>query len=164
MRPGETDDVDYHFVTDTDFDLRMNRMIAIRRYETVHGMWRYGIDPSENLSLGIDTVTVMDPLGYMEVRHDIPRCFAVFLDISYDVRMARLLGRGDDLAEITRREADDFDAFAVMRKDYQETCNLRIASTARTPQEDAYRILDYLQHYNNEEVRYDGRPHEGGVV
>ena len=163
-RRGEQDGVDYHFVTDTEFDLKMNKMIAVRRYETVKGLWRYGIDPSENLNLGIDTVTIMDPLGFLDVRNDIQNRFAIFMDIPFDTRIARLLARGDDIDEINRREAEDFDAFQMMRRDFQQICDLRIASTSRTPVQDAYRIMDYLQSFNNGEIRYDGRPKEAGPV
>ena len=105
-RPGETDDVDYHFWTRERFQEQVAAG-AFLEYATVHGDNFYGTLRSEvdrYRAEGIGVVLVIDVQGAAAVRRLYPDAVSVFLNASWDKVVERLEERGtEDRAAIRRR-------------------------------------------------------------
>ena len=108
-RPGETDGVHYHFVSEEAFD----RMVAggeLLEWARVHGVNRYGTprEPVERrLAAGEAALLEIDLQGARQVRQTMPDARFVFLKPpSWAELERRLVGRGtEDAAERERRLA-----------------------------------------------------------
>ena len=156
-RSGELDGIDYNFVDDYDFDHMAKRgeLVALREYKTMFGLWKYGLLIGD-INRPADTVTIIDPKGFAEIRDSIEGRFAVFIDIPKDVRMARLLARGDYSKEIERREkSDDEQMFDYLDHNYQDLCDMRVAQI-RPPRMEALRVMETLRAFNRGDIDYDG--------
>ena len=105
------------------------------------------------------TVCILDPGGYLEIRDKISNRFTIYLDLPRDIRINRVLARGDDPEEVARREEDDDIMFGYLDERYQELCDLRIARE-RSIEDDVARIQRYLRAFNDGSINYDGRPGE----
>lgn len=106
MRSTETADVDYHFVTEAEYD-RLLAEDAFLEHATVHGH-RYGTlkgEVLERLENGQNVLLDIDPQGARSVMAKMPACVSVFiLPPSYHTLRVRLHTRNtDDPAEIERR-------------------------------------------------------------
>ena len=105
-RPGETDGIDYNFVSRQTFE-DMARQDQFLEWADIFGNL-YGTGRRETeaaLAAGIDLVLVIDIQGARQVRQRMPEASAIFvLPPSYEVLEARLRGRNQDsLASIERR-------------------------------------------------------------
>jgi guanylate kinase len=100
-RPGERDGVDYHFLTDADFDRRLEVGDFVE-HATYSGN-RYGTLRSEldrRLSAGVPVVLEIEVQGARQVREAMPEAIAVFIaPPSREALRARLVGRGTDAPE-----------------------------------------------------------------
>lgn len=157
-RSNEINGVDYSFLTDEAFNAIAGDLVAVRSYETIYGEWRYGID-LRDINADGPTVCILDPDGYLEIRDKIKDRFAIYLDLPRDIRINRVLARGDDPEEVARREEDDEIMFGYLDARYQELCDLRIARE-RSIEDDVARIQRYLRAFNDGSINYDGRPGE----
>lgn len=144
MRKGESQGDPYVFVKDDEFQyLQDNDLtVAVREYHTVHGLWKYGVNIQDILE-NPDSVTVIDPKGYKELRSRVPNTFGVFLDIPDDIRRMSMTVRGDDPTEIDRRMTADAGDFLESRTNFQDLYNMRIRER-RPPVEEVNRIMWYL--------------------
>lgn len=114
-RPGEVDGKDYHFITQADFDRRVEAGEFLE-HATVHGS-SYGTLRSEvenGIAKGRDVLMDIDVQGARQIReklfamdedHHLRRSyFDIFIvPPSMDVLRARLTGRGSDEDEVIRR-------------------------------------------------------------
>lgn len=157
-RSNEINGVDYSFLTDEAFNAIAGDLVAVRSYKTVYGEWRYGID-LRDINADGPTVCILDPDGYLEIRDQIKDRFVIYVDPPRDVRINRVLTRGDDPEEVARREEDDETMFGYFDARYQELCDLRIAQE-RSIEEDVARIQRYLRAFNDGSIQYDARPRE----
>ncbi len=106
-RPGETDGVHYHFVSDEEFD----RLVAddeLLEWAVVHKGARYGTPRRpvlDALAEGRPALLEIDLQGARQVRERMPEARFVFLaPPSWDELVDRLVGRGtEDEAERERR-------------------------------------------------------------
>jgi guanylate kinase len=121
-RPGETDGVDYHFVSRDRFEA----MIAgdqFLEWADVFGNF-YGtstVDTERALAAGIDLVLVIDVQGARQVRRHRPSVASVFvLPPSFEVLESRLRGRSKDSEEQIRRRLETArrEVVAVPEYDY----------------------------------------------
>ena len=101
-RPGEVDGVSYHFLTNDDFDRRVEAGEFLE-WANVHGN-RYGTLASEvdrNLSAGKSVILEIDVQGALNVRKVFPDAVLVFIEPpSMEVLEARLRGRGTETEEV----------------------------------------------------------------
>jgi guanylate kinase len=131
-RPGETDGVDYNFISRQRFE-DMVRADAFLEwadiYENLYGTSR--AETEAVLATGLDLVLVIDVQGARQVRARMPEAVAIFvLPPSFDVLAARLRGRNKDPeTSIVRRLAtarSEIDAVAeydfVVVNDGLERC------------------------------------------
>jgi guanylate kinase len=100
-RPGESDGVDYHFLTPEQFEARV-RAGDFVEHATYSGN-RYGTLRSElerRLAKGEGVVLEIEVQGARQVRAAMPEAVAVFIaPPSVEALRARLVGRGTDSSE-----------------------------------------------------------------
>ncbi len=104
-RTGETDGVDYFFITEEQYQELVQRD-AFLEHATVHGH-SYGTLKSqivEKLNEGLDVVLDIDPQGAKQVMAQWPDCVSIFLlPPSYETLRKRLYGRNTDASEEIER-------------------------------------------------------------
>lgn len=144
MRPGEEQDVDYHFVSDKDFHfLEENGNLAcIREFEMIDGKVLYGV-PLDEINSDDATVSIIDPRGYIELYDKVDNIFGVYIDVPDDIVKIRCIQRGDDPNEIDRRLKADAIDFDIFNDVYQDICKMRIGNV-RNPEDDFNRILELV--------------------
>jgi guanylate kinase len=100
-RPGEQDGVDYHFLTDADFQRRVDAGEFVE-HATYSGR-RYGTLRSEldrRLNAGHPVVLEIEVQGARQVRRTMPEALQIFIaPPSREALRTRLVGRGTDDAE-----------------------------------------------------------------
>lgn len=125
-RPGERDGVDYHFVSDDEFD-RLVESDGLLEWAVVHGTHRYGTPrgPVDSaLASGRPAVLEIDLDGVRQVRSTMPEARFVFVaPPSWEELVRRLEGRGTEneaqrarRLETAREEMaaqDEFDVVVV---------------------------------------------------
>jgi guanylate kinase len=107
QRPGEVDGLDYHFVTDEEFD----RMIAddeLLEWANIHrGTHRSGTPRSPieaRLAEGQPALLELDLQGARAVRAAMPEAVLVFISPpSWDILVDRLVGRGTESPDVVER-------------------------------------------------------------
>jgi guanylate kinase len=100
-RPGEHDGVDYHFLDDEEFEVRVqaghfveHARYSGRRYGTLRS------DLEKRLAAGRPVVLEIEVQGARQVRETMPEAVQVFIaPPSEDALRARLVGRGTDAPE-----------------------------------------------------------------
>lgn len=100
-RPGEINGVSYHFLSDSEFDERIERGEFLE-WARVHTN-RYGTLKSEVdacLARGESVILEIDMQGGMSVRREYPAAVLIFIEPpSWDVLVERLRGRGTESEE-----------------------------------------------------------------
>ena len=113
MRENEVQDVDYHFISDEQFNkmVENNEFTEYKRYNTAHGVWSYGsIITSEQEYSDDCYVIILTPQGLRDLSKKISRYIAFYLDIGFESQLERLKKRGDEEQQIIKRlENDDKD-------------------------------------------------------
>lgn len=122
MRAGETDGTEYYFVNEPEADrMRLeNRIIEMREYHTVHGVWKYftADDGQIDLSSGNRYIVI----GTLEAYEQFCRHFGkehllpVYIEVEDGIRLQRAITRemkqdSPKYAEMCRRflaDAQDF--------------------------------------------------------
>lgn len=115
MRPNETNHIDYHFITDDEFDVLKltGKLIEQREYHVADGsVWRYGC-PYFIDEWCHEYVNVMDLVGTEAIIKAYPNAEIVvnYVHVPEHIRRERAIKRGGfDLAEWERRlKADEED-------------------------------------------------------
>ncbi|MEE1751432.1 guanylate kinase [Streptomyces sp. SP18CS02] len=107
-RPGERDGVQYHFVTDEDFDKLIANGELLEWAEFAGN--RYGTPRRavlERLEAGEPVLLEIDLQGARQVRESMSEAQLVFLaPPSWDELVRRLTGRGTESAEVIERRLD----------------------------------------------------------
>lgn len=110
-RKGEVDGIAYHFLTHEQFNALESEDELFEKVE--FNGWRYG---TLRKSWENSNVFIMTPSGLSQLsEHHRKQCFVVYLDIDIVKRRERMLMRGGDKAEITRRlmaDETDFSGFS----------------------------------------------------
>ncbi|MGN0342243.1 MAG: guanylate kinase [Roseburia sp.] len=122
IRAGETEGVEYHYVSDARLDEleRQGRVIEVRSYQTVYGIWRYAtvddgqIDLSARSYLMIGTLDVYTKLCAYYGRD---RIVPIYIEVEDGLRLQRALDRErmqdpPKYAEMCRRFLADTEDFS----------------------------------------------------
>jgi guanylate kinase len=121
-RPGETEGVDYNFVSSETFEAMVGRDEFLEWADIFGNLYGTGRrDTEATLASGIDLVLVIDVQGARQVRRQMPDAVAIFvLPPSFDVLASRLRGRQQDSdAAIERRlRTASAEVTAVAEYDY----------------------------------------------
>jgi guanylate kinase len=107
-RPGEESGVDYHFLSDGEFDRRVGDGAFVEHAE--YSGRRYGTLRSEldrRIAAGVPVVLEIEVQGARQVRERMPEAVRIFIEPpSVEALRARLVGRGtDDPEQMERRLA-----------------------------------------------------------
>lgn len=140
IRQGETNGVEYFFVTEEEYTSlsKQGKVIECREYQTVHGIWRYFtvLDGQINLEQKhYITINTLD--GYRQIRHYFGKDMVVpiYIEVEDGVRLGRALQR-----EQAQREPK-----------YAELCRRFLADTEDFSEE-TLNILEIKKRYQNIEM------------
>jgi guanylate kinase len=105
-RPGEHDGVDYHFLTRTEFNTKVNQGAFVEHADYAgrsYGTLRSELD--DRVRAGVPVVLEIEVQGARQVRAAMPEAVQVFIaPPSLQALRTRLVGRGtDDQSEVERR-------------------------------------------------------------
>jgi guanylate kinase len=104
-RKGETDGVQYFFISNEAFD-DLIAVDGLLEWATVHGE-RYGTirkEVEQRLEQGIDVVLEIDPQGAFQVQSKLPQAILIYIaPPSFEVLEQRLRGRGTETEASIRR-------------------------------------------------------------
>jgi guanylate kinase len=134
-RPGETEGVNYYFVSDDEFD----RMIAsgeLLEWATVHNAFRYGTPraPIEAaLAQGRSVLLEIDLQGARSVRQAMPEATLIFLlPPTWAELVRRLVGRGTESPEEQERRLQTARAELAAQDEFDyRVVNTDVAEAAR---------------------------------
>ena len=132
MRPGEMQDLTYHFVSDNYFEENKGGFIEQRLYKVINedgtkGIWRYGLT-EESFEDG-NNLVIVDVNGYKALRKYFGKqnVLPFFIHCSDSTRLNRVLLRGDgsNKLEVMRRFAADEEDFKdfIESRDYYKVSN-----------------------------------------
>ncbi|MCD8123702.1 MAG: guanylate kinase [Lachnospiraceae bacterium] len=97
MRRGERDGVDYHFVTDEEMQtyVREGRIIEMRTYETVQGLWTYAMVDDGNWDAEEDYLAEGVLASYCSTREyfGAARVVPLYIEVEDGERLQRALDR-----------------------------------------------------------------------
>lgn len=122
MRVGEKQGIEYNFVTDGQADemLAAGRVIEMRTYNTVHGVWKYFTADDGQIELGRDRYIIIGTLEayekflkYFGKEHLLP----IYIETEDAIRLQRAMKREakqaePDYAEMCRRFLADCEDFS----------------------------------------------------
>jgi guanylate kinase len=107
MRKNEINDVDYHFISDTEFLEKLEHNFFAEN--TSYRGWQYGISKSDCAN---NKIAVVEPVGFRRLKKiDGLNIRSFYIKTDDRTRMIRMLKRGDDIAEAIRRMYSDQGSF-----------------------------------------------------
>ena len=106
-RSHETQDVDYHFVSEEAFQTLIEQHAFVET-NVYHG-YHYGLQVSD---MREDSLIILDPNGTNHIVSTYPNdVFVCFVQSSKNTREQRMQMRGDDLSVIAKRISEDDEIF-----------------------------------------------------
>lgn len=124
IREGEKDGVEYHFITEAEVEKlqAQGRVIELRAYHTVHGVWKYltvddrQVDLSARNYLMIGTVEAYQKLkDYYGEKYLVP----IYIEVDNGVRLQRALDR--ERSQAVPKYAEMCRRFLADEEDFSET-------------------------------------------
>ena len=118
MRPGEIQDVTYHFISEEEFDQKVkeNFFVEWKSYKTNEGTWYYGSSDSDIAKADNKTVTILTPDGIRDVISYGYNPIVIYIYSNLDTIKHRLKLRKDDEKEAERRITSDIVDFRNVDK------------------------------------------------
>lgn len=133
IREGEVDGVEYFFVSDLECERLCNtgKVIELRAYDTVHGVWKYFTVDDEQIHLQETSYLMIGTLeSYQKMKeyYGIEVMVPIYIDVEDGLRLSRAIERermqgNPKYAELCRR-------FLADSEDFSED-NLRVAEIER---------------------------------
>jgi guanylate kinase len=109
MRPGETEGLDYYFVSTEDFQVMQNNQAFLEHaqvFDNFYGTAQQTVE--DNLDLGQDVILEIDWQGAQQIKKLLPDSLSIFiLPPSTEVLLQRLRNRGQDNEDIIARRMRD---------------------------------------------------------
>lgn len=118
IRPGEVNGEAYVFMDVKNFNYlaAQGKLINVRQYDTVEGIWKYGIRPAD-IDMGKKKrLIIIDPIGATRLFK--PWQVAMMV-VPREIRKQRAIARGDNEEEFARRDHADQHDIALMIDFYQ---------------------------------------------
>lgn len=134
IREGEKDGVEYHFITEEEVEKlqAQGRVIELRAYHTVHGVWKYltvddrQVDLSARNYLMIGTVEAYQKLkDYYGEKYLVP----IYIEVDNGVRLQRALDR--ERSQAVPKYAEMCRRFLADEEDFSETKLIEAGITKR---------------------------------
>lgn len=115
-RKGEQDGVDYHFVSNEEFQMMVNSgfFLEWKEYDTVNGTWYYGSALNDYDGATKNTVVILTPSGYLDFLNrsgNSENHLCIYLYANLATIRKRLKSRGDNKEEAERRISKDNEDF-----------------------------------------------------
>lgn len=115
IRNGETQDVDYHFISEKEFlkKVEQNFFTEYKAYNTKFGTWYYGSAREDIERAGNNDIIILTPDGYRDVIKEYPNLEhrLVYIYTNNKTIKNRLMKRGDKKEEAERRLKQDYTDF-----------------------------------------------------
>jgi guanylate kinase len=105
-RQNEKDGVDYHFVSDDEFE-HLDKEGFFAETAEYNG-WKYGSAKKDYVT---NAVAVLTPRGLRSAKRNGVQCTSIFLDVPRRDRLVKCLNRGDNIEEAYRRSLSDVGQF-----------------------------------------------------
>lgn len=120
IRAGETDGVDYHFVTDSEFETMKenNEFLETTNYRG----WNYGATKKE-LEEKKNAIFVIDSVGFRTLKKSGMDFISFYITVPDQTRYIRQLLRGDDIMETALRSERDKACFQDFEKEVDFVVN-----------------------------------------
>lgn len=128
MRAGETPGVEYHFTDEAGLKAleEQGKVIEVRAYQTVHGVWKYFTADSEQIDLAHSSYAMIGVLDSFLAARDyygVDRVIPIYVEVEDGERLQRALDREraqeiPKYAELCRRfltDSQDFSEEAVRK-------------------------------------------------
>lgn len=122
VREGEQEGVEYHFVDEAGLEAlqRAGKVIELRAYHTVHGVWKYFTVHDEQIDLNKRSYLM---IGTLEAWHEMCKYFGmdvmvpIYIEVEDGLRLTRALARersqeNPKYAELCRRFLADTEDFS----------------------------------------------------
>lgn len=152
LRPGETDGVDYHYLSDEKFQEAIEQGTFLE-YAKVHNISYYGTKKSDIidwLAAGKILFKEIDMEGIVHIAETNPEIYnsslRIFLDLSQEVMIKRITGR----APITDVELQKRLASAIREKELAQQYASHIIPAEGTVEEVYEAVSSIIQQYINE--------------
>lgn len=114
-RHGEVDGVTYHFISEEGFKSKINEgfFAEYKVYDTAYGQWFYGSSLEDILNADDDSVIILTPQGYKDIKDKISneKHISLYIYANNSTIKQRLKRRGDNKEEAERRIKTDNDDF-----------------------------------------------------
>lgn len=113
IREGETNKIDYNFVTSKEF----KKMISDDKFVEYCSFvgWYYGTT-KDSLKNTENSIVILNPSGFHSLKNlNIP-FVSIYIDCPDKVRLCRSIRRGDDSTEVVRRKITDDNDFLGIEK------------------------------------------------
>lgn len=107
-RPGETDGVEYHFVSKADFEelIKNDGLLEYASYcDNYYGTPKKAV--FDMLNSGIDVFLEIEIKGFLQIKEKYPDCVTIFLlPPSIEELERRLTGRGTEAPDVIKKRLD----------------------------------------------------------
>lgn len=117
QRKLETNGQEYFFIQNSDFEfmLESNQILTFQKFDIFGSIWYYAISKD---NFQDNQIFIMTPHEISTIDSETRKgCFIVYLDINFDIRRNRIIGRNENADSVDRRlqaDEEDFKDF----KDY----------------------------------------------
>ena len=108
-RDGEVNGVDYHYITNEEFDKLVNEGFFAEHNS--YREWSYGTPKHELMNDNENHVIVLTPAGYRELKKNNIETLSILIDVDRRSRLINNLKRGDNIEEAYRRSLSDVGQF-----------------------------------------------------
>lgn len=140
-RQGEVNGVDYHFISDSQFD-ELKKQNYFAEYASYNG-WQYGTAKKDCKN---DSVIVMTPVGLRKMKKDPElRVMSFYINVPRRDRLIKMLQRGDNIEEAYRRSLSDIGQFDGVEDEVDYVINNE--GYYKTADEIAYEIYKVMRTY-----------------
>lgn len=132
MRDGEIDGVDYYFISQDDYDMKVKDDFFFENAS--YNGWNYGTARKDVEGNSDNKVIVLTPKGLRKFKtnHKID-IYSVYINVDRKSRLIKLLNRGDDIEEAYRRSLSDVGMFDGVEKEVDRViCNNKYFFAANT--------------------------------
>ncbi len=133
IREGEREGVEYHFVTEAQLEAlrEAGRVVEIRAYDTVQGVWKYSTVCGEDMDLARDSYAAIGTLASfraLRAYFGASRIVPVYIEVEDGLRLFRALQR--ERGQAKPRYAELCRRFLADEEDFSEE-NLKKAGIER---------------------------------
>lgn len=119
-REGEVNHKDYHFIPKQEFldKIKSDFFAEWKTYTTKYGVWYYGVSVQDLVNADDKSIIIITPDGFRDLLEKFNfNYFSIYIDCYERILRERLIKRGDNPSEASRRlKADNID-FKYVKKD-----------------------------------------------